>query len=1063
MDSGICPQRLTTPQPNRLLGELKPDEGEGRTRMNDNLEARKLGPAARRVVTAALVGALVAAPGVALAEQAAPVAGQAQDGTGSDAGDNDVELWPSAKKNVTVTDKDGQEVGSGYDTINAAVEAATDGATITINKTTSESANISKDGVTVTVAEGVEYKGTMTVSGKGVTVSGVRFVLDGTPGAAGGYTTTSLVLAGGMPHVTKCQFVIDHAADSVREGYTSILVRDTADGNGMSDVQEIEGNSFSIPKHRNGRTWLGIDVQGGTTPLERFEVYGNDVTVEASTDVTIGGKPLTKDSGDVVFLQAVGNAGADGYGIKNLKIRNTRVENLSGSSELVSIALVQGVDGLWFTGTVAGDVLVPLGSSGFPDQNPKVKGLLVGWNNFEDSERSYDLKPENLADGYLTYDGYDVSAPASAVFGASTYNGDGTWKVFPTASDAIKGAKNGDTVRLERASTEQIVVPAGKDVTVDLNGKQAAGVNVAPFKVEGKLTVTDSSDGTPGSVFNRNPAGDTFEVADGSSVEVKGGLFNKPLAEGLIADGSSNLSEDGRFKVVDVKVAEGMALGKVTTTDKDGKTTTVYFKTQEEADAYAKAQQAAGSAAIVAKDATVTYEDGLTYDASDLFGLSKGTKFGSYSIESDGTGAATLDGSRIFVTKAGTIRVKASASLDSGEAVEATATLTVTKAKATPEIRVTPDRLVGGGTVDIVVDRVPAGSSVTVTCDDADVKVESRGGNRYSAWLPNVDGTYGFTAKTSATDNYEAAASATATATVTHAPTGGNGGGGTVTPTPSGSAVTLPSATDGGKVASDKATAKAGETVTLTVTPDEGHRASKVRVTDEAGKKVKVAYADGKYTFTMPEGKVSVSVEFKANDARDFADNQANTWFKSAVEEMSAKGVMNGYGDGTYFGVGHVLTRSEFAALLHNWAQPGLADADDENETKLADVADGQFYTSAANWAVSNGIINGVSNPDGTRSFAPDQPVTLEQMCVIIGNLVDRDAASKADTSELAKYVDGAQVSPWAAHYVAWASKVGLFSGSVEGDGLHVRGGESIMRERVAGVLSNAFKNGILK
>ena len=88
---------------------------------------------------------------------------------------------------------------------------------------------------------------------------------------------------------------------------------------------------------------------------------------------------------------------------------------------------------------------------------------------------------------------------------------------------------------------------------------------------------------------------------------------------------------------------------------------------------------------------------------------------------------------------------------------------------------------------------------------------------------------------------------------------------------------------------------------------------------------------------------------------------------------------------------------------------------------------------------------------------------TLEQMCVIIGNLVDRDAASAADTSELDRYVDGAQVSPWAKNYVAWASKVGLFSGSVEQDGLHVRGGESIMRERVAGVLSNAFKSGILK
>ena len=415
---------------------------------------------------------------------------------------------------------------------------------------------------------------------------------------------------------------------------------------------------------------------------------------------------------------------------------------------------------------------------------------------------------------------------------------------------------------------------------------------------------------------------------------------------------------------------------------------------------------------------------------------------------------------------AGTYYVKAT--LQEGDnysgGAYAVAKLVISKAAANPTITVTPGKLNGAGTVKITVSSVPEGASVNIECSDPSVKVVGTGNNTFETTLPNASKTYGFTATTSATGNYEAGTSATATVEVTRKSTGGNGGGGgTVTPTPSGSAVTLPSATDGGKVSSDRATAKAGETVTLTVTPDEGHRTSKVRVTDEAGRKVKVSYKDGKYTFTMPEGKATASVEFKANDARDFADNRADTWFKSAVEEMSAKGVMNGYGDGTYFGVGHVLTRGEFAALLHNWAQPGLADVDDENETKLADVADGQFYTSAANWAVANGIINGVSNPDGTRSFAPDQPVTLEQMCVIIGNLVDRDAASAADTSELDRYVDGAQVSPWAKNYVAWASKVGLFSGSVEQDGLHVRGGESIMRERVAGVLSNAFKSGILK
>ena len=616
--------------------------------MRGSLGTRNLGPAARRVVTAAFVGALVAVPGVALAEQAAPVAGQAQDGTGSDAGDNDVELWPSAKKNVTVTDRDGNEVGTGYDTINAAVAAASEGGTVTINKTTSESADISKNGVTVTAAKDVEYKGTMTVSGAHVKVRNITFVLAGERGVAGGYTTTSLVLAGEDHHVEGCTFNITHEADAVSEGYTSILVRATAHGKDNSGDPDIYRNRFNIPKHRNGRTWTGIDVQGASTALRYLDVLDNTLTIEASTDVSIGGSQLTEDSGDVVFLRAVGNAGVDGYGIDELRFAENTIENESGDRGFVSGMVAQGVDKLWFYGNQMENVLSPLGAGAEPSQNAKIRGLDVSANTFTGSAASYNLKPENLADGYLEYHGGDKDAPASPVFGASVHQGGDIWWVYPSASDAVGAAKDGGTVRLERASTQQIVVPAGKDVTVDLNGKQAAGVNKAPFKAEGKLTVTDSSDGTPGSVFNYDTKGETFEVGEGESVAVKGGLYNKPLAEGLIADGSANLSAGNKFQVVDEKTAGDRAQAKVTITDKDGKVTTVWFETQEEADAYAKAQQAAGSAAIIAKDATVTYEDGLTYDASDLFGLSKGTEFGSYSIESDGTGAATLDGSRIF-------------------------------------------------------------------------------------------------------------------------------------------------------------------------------------------------------------------------------------------------------------------------------------------------------------------------------------------------------------------------------------------------------------------------------
>ena len=109
--------------------------------------------------------------------------------------------------------------------------------------------------------------------------------------------------------------------------------------------------------------------------------------------------------------------------------------------------------------------------------------------------------------------------------------------------------------------------------------------------------------------------------------------------------------------------------------------------------------------------------------------------------------------------------------------------------------------------------------------------------------------------------------------TLTIRPGGGLAGSGTVT----GNSVEWPytpppanpnyridvTATEGGTVTKDPAAAKAGETVTLTPAPEEGYEVGDVTVTDRFGDTVEVTEnADGTYTFTMPNGQVSVNVTF---------------------------------------------------------------------------------------------------------------------------------------------------------------------------------------------------------
>lgn len=75
--------------------------------------------------------------------------------------------------------------------------------------------------------------------------------------------------------------------------------------------------------------------------------------------------------------------------------------------------------------------------------------------------------------------------------------------------------------------------------------------------------------------------------------------------------------------------------------------------------------------------------------------------------------------------------------------------------------------------------------------------------------------------------------------------------------------------TDNGTVTASVKSASKGSTVTLTVKPDEGYQLDKLTVTDKDGKEISVTEKeDGKYAFTMPASKVSVSAAFTKSEEK---------------------------------------------------------------------------------------------------------------------------------------------------------------------------------------------------
>ena len=138
-----------------------------------------------------------------------------------------------------------------------------------------------------------------------------------------------------------------------------------------------------------------------------------------------------------------------------------------------------------------------------------------------------------------------------------------------------------------------------------------------------------------------------------------------------------------------------------------------------------------------------------------------------------------------------------------------------------------------------------------------------------------------------------------ASATVTFSTWRRSSGGGSSSSSGSSYAVSVPN-TKNGDVTVSPETAKKGDTVTITVTPDKGYELDTIAVKDANGNTVKLTdKGNGKYTFTMPGSKMTVSAEFVEEQvASTFADVPTDAYYAKAVEWAVENGITNGKAKG---------------------------------------------------------------------------------------------------------------------------------------------------------------------
>ena len=256
-----------------------------------------------------------------------------------------------------------------------------------------------------------------------------------------------------------------------------------------------------------------------------------------------------------------------------------------------------------------------------------------------------------------------------------------------------------------------------------------------------------------------------------------------------------------------------------------------------------------------------------------------------------------------------------------------------------------------------------------------------------------------------------------------YVPTSSSGSSGTTRYT-----VSVPSDVDNGTVTVSPSRASRGSTVTVTVTPDEGYELDSLTVTDSDGNALTLTdKGDGKYTFTMPRGAVSVAATFKAVEEEPqpsdfpFTDVAENAWYYDAVVYAWENDLMTGT-SATLFAPGMTTDRAMLATLL--WRLEGEPVVD--YAMSFTDVAEGLWYSEAVRWAASEGVVNGVG--DGS-SFAPTGAITREQMAAMLYRYAQYKGYDVTGSADLSGYADADSVSGWAEYAVAWAVGAGLISG----------------------------------
>jgi len=175
------------------------------------------------------------------------------------------------------------------------------------------------------------------------------------------------------------------------------------------------------------------------------------------------------------------------------------------------------------------------------------------------------------------------------------------------------------------------------------------------------------------------------------------------------------------------------------------------------------------------------------------------------------------------------------------------------------------------------------------------------------------------------------------------------------------------------------------------------------------------------FTYALSGGQVTSSADHDCPSLR-FRDLKAQ-WYHDGVDYVLERKLMVGVSD-TLFAPNGAMTRGQLMTVLYRMA----GEPETKGQSPFADVKAGQYYTEPIAWAFETGIAKGMT----ANAFAPNAPVTREQMVTFLARYAQLQGVDTASSTEL-DFTDAGSVSGYAQEPMAWAVETGLVQGMGNG------------------------------